>query len=515
MQGVARKIDPERPWTVTGSLIRENQVLPDASMLQNLLPNLNTGLELKDANLSEPIELQYLQQVAGEALGRRELVLIPEVIQKFLNPCQVKAYKPDVQWILKDFCVRSSAEELAADWERESSSAVVSVDLTDPESRVRVGDFLQLKEGHRGVRRDIEYVLSCHYEKGIFTFNYYLFQNGSFKAPSMEDANAPYGWHGADSLTDKMALSVSPVLGPRGWSRHNFVRPRSVTAQQLSLPCALAALQREGLTVAEVLGAERLHGHALRLGCDLLLAARDGSSSSLVAVYFHLLQLPFAAKIDALGKDFSDRYLGHAVFMSSLDAAIVQNVTHVLVLWYSDQAMTLRWYLSPIPAAFRDFRCRLAAAWLPNSEERIERFNKLLRSEISQVAMQPLLVELPKDTCSNVLCKAGQSCTKHFHLFQVPFVPRCELRELCAMNKKIHQRCPWHHCKPLRNGAPLAPPGCCVQLRQLDATAEPWKPKEKPLKDKQAKARGTETKAGDTGLYAVQKFLEAVRFSNA
>ena len=63
-------------------------------------------------------------------------------------------------------------------------------------------------------------------------------------------------------------------------------------------------------------------------------------------------------------------YLGRAVFEDTLDASVGENITQVLVLWYADQARTLRYYWSPIPTAFRDLRGKLAAEWLkPNGAE--------------------------------------------------------------------------------------------------------------------------------------------------
>ena len=473
---IGRKINAQRPWSASGKLLYQNQVLQETT-------------RLKDIRFEDPIELQYILEAAGEALARTDLVLLPEVVQNLLNPCTLKQYQPNIRWVLKDFAIRGTQDELVEDWRRESErDGAVLDDLTDDTSHRQ--PWMQLSEGCLGVRRDRFHVFSCSCLQGCLTFSYYAY-TGTFQAEPGD-----HGWHERDSQIDKAKQEV--LLSPEGGCHHPYVRSRSVVARQLALPCAMTVLQRQGLELLEVLAADSLHGFGLRLGCDLVLATRSKESTSLVAVYFHLFQLPYAAKLDMFDKDFSNRYFGRGVFMSNLDAAVADKISQVLVLWYSDQAMALRWYLGSIPSTFRDFRRHLAKAWMPDSQ--FHSFNDLFNSQMCVEPLEPLLVELPKNTCANALCKAGTDCRKHFHLSQVPFVPRCR-RENCTGTVKVGRRsvlCDRHHCV---GGARLGPPACCLQLWQAVSTSDPWKPKAK------AKAKG------HRGLQALGAMLEAVRFS--
>ncbi|CAE7464501.1 unnamed protein product, partial [Symbiodinium pilosum] len=198
---VARRINAERPWTADGKLLFGTQILEDAVLL-------------KDADLADPCELQFLAAARGQALERSDLVLLPEVVQKFLDPCQVRPYKPDVQWVLKDFAIRSTEQELVADWQRESEREdVLRWDQTDPTSRFE--PWLQLKEGHLGVRRNRHTVLSCDCHNGCFHFSYYGFINPTHRPKEMEDPSVPSGWHPDGSFEDARGMASAPLLYPR------------------------------------------------------------------------------------------------------------------------------------------------------------------------------------------------------------------------------------------------------------------------------------------------------------
>ena len=483
---IAQRTNAERPWAADFKLLCQTDLLQEATLL-------------KDAQLAEPIELQYLVSTNTQSLERNDLVLIPEVIQKCLDPCTAKVYKPNVRWALKDFIFRASEAELLADWHREKQGDVSLHDLTD-----RTGPrepWLQLKEGHLGVRRDRHSVLSCEFRDGCLTFSYFAFKH-SYQPPSTEAA--PRGWHAEGSPGDMAGRASAPFLSPRR-HLHPAIYSPAATTRQLALPCAIAALRFEGLQVDEVLAADHLYGFGLGVEFDLLLAVRANAAvpASIVAVYFHVLQLPFDGKVNAFDQSFSDLILGRAVFEDFLNAAACESIAQVLVLWYADQARALRWYLSPVSSAFKNFRLRLAEEWLqPNGDERLCRFNELLRQDLAaQPPMEPILVDLPKNTCANALCRAGRQCMKHFHLFQVPYVAMCE--PTCT-----RKGCPKHHCK-----GPVGPaPFCCVQLWQPRATSDPWMPKEKKKPDKKAKQQQAPT-AVHTGLAAVGRVLEAIKIT--
>ncbi|CAE7897355.1 unnamed protein product, partial [Symbiodinium necroappetens] len=475
---IAQRTNAERPWAADFKLLCRTDLLQESTLL-------------KDAQLAEPIELQYLVSPNTQALERNDLVLIPEVIQKCLDPCTAKVYKPNVRWALKDFIFRASEAELLADWHREKQGDVSLHDLTD-----RTGPtepWLQLKEGHRGIRRDRHSVLSCEFRDGYLTFSYFAFKH-SYQPPSMEEV-APCGWHAEGSPGDMAGRASAPFLSPRRRLHPGIYSP-AATTRQLALPCAIAALRFEGLQVDEVLAADHLYGFGLGVEFDLLLAVRVNAAApaSIVAVYFHVLQLPFDGKVHAFDQSFSDLILGRAVFEDFLNAAACDSIAQVLVLWYADQARALRWYLSPVSSAFKDFRIRLAEEWLqPNGDERLCRFNELLRRDLAaQLPLEPILVDLPNNTCANALCRAGRQCMKHFHLFQVPYVAMCE--PTCT-----RKGCPKHHCK-----GPVGPaPFCCVQLWQPRATSDPWMSKEKKkLANKKAKQQRAPD-AVHTGLGAV------------
>ncbi|CAE7643855.1 unnamed protein product, partial [Symbiodinium sp. CCMP2456] len=486
---IAQRTNAERPWAADFKLLCQTDLLQEATLL-------------KDAQLAEPIELQYLVSTNTQALERNDLVLIPEVIQKCLDPCTAKVYKPNVRWALKDFIFRASEAELLADWHREKQGDVSLHDLTD-----RTGPrepWLQLKEGHRGVRRDRHSVLSCEFRDGCLTFSYFAFKH-SFQPPSMEEV-APRGWHAEGSPGDMAGRASAPFLSPRRHLHPGIYSP-AATTRQLALPCAIAALRFEGLQVDEVLAADHLYGFGLGVEFDLLLAVRANAAApaSIVAVYFHVLQLPFDGKVHAFDQSFSDLILGRAVFEDFLNAAACESIAQVLVLWYADQARALRWYLSPVSSAFKDFRLRLAEEWLqPNGDERLCRFNELLRRDLAaQLPMEPILVDLPNNTCANALCRAGRQCMKHFHLFQVPYVEMCE--PTCT-----RKGCPKHHCK-----GPVGPaPFCCVQLWQPRATSDPWMtPKgKKKLVNKKPKQQQAPD-AVHTGLGAVGRVLESIKIA--
>ena len=311
---------------------------------------------------------------------------------------------------------------------------------------VRSKPWLELREGHRGARRKGFYLMTSKFEDGTLKFTYNIFNNGSYEPVE----NAPCGWFARASPGDGDGKYSAPLLAPsRNIGRHQRVTCFQASEQHLALPCAILALKSENFQVMEVLAADRLHGFGLRVGFDLILAVKSLKTlkSFVIGVYFHPLMTSDAfniADMDAL----SHRYFDGKLFDNLLDAAVCNNIPQVLVMWHIDLMETLRWTLTPIPSAFRTFRRELAKQWFPDSDLRIEEFNKLLQHQLlAQSPLEPLLLDLPKTVCANPSCPAGSDCSKHQHLFEIPVAPPCPGGERCPRTRRFRIPCRRHHCR--------------------------------------------------------------------
>ena len=501
---ICSRVCPARPWAVNGQVLRESQVLPEAYALKEA--GVGDGSELQFVSLSP------MQNIAD--MGRSEPLLLPDVIQQALDQCKFKAYQPQVEWVLGNFTVRESQAELEQDWKRACEEEhVVCEDLT---SEGRSDPWLQIRDGHLGALRDDLFVMACKHEKGILQFDYFGFNDG-FLPPD----TPPQGWQAKDSHGDLRGRRAAPLLSPAAVrvGPNHFVSCFTASTQSLALPCSILALKSEGLEVVEVVSAGSLHGSALRVGFDLLLAVQSVKTLKvgLVAVFFHPLMTHAATTVDASSKEFSQRHFDHMLFMDLLDASACQHVDQVLVMWHVDLVRTLMFTLSPVALAFRNFRKQLAKLWLPDCETRIQSFNQLLQHElVTEAPLEPLLMELPKTVCANPSCPAGTDCAKHEHLFHRSIAPLCPGGAMCPRNATGARRrpCRRHHCR----GPPAAIPRCnCVRLWCPTATGDRWLAKAKAkAKSKSKGYAGSEHEdAGMGGLAGLRKILDSIKTSTA
>ena len=207
-----------------------------------------------------------------------------------------------------------------------------------------------------------------------------------------------------------------------------------------------------------------------------MLATRSKDSTSLVAVYFQLFQLPYAAKLDMFDPDFSNCHFGRGIFMGNLDAAVVDNIDQVLVLWYSDQGQGLEmvsWLHPPhLPkfstATGRSMACQTVSPTASTSSSTLRRVLSHLSSYLSSFPRTPVPIRCagPAETVESISIS-----------LRSPFSsPGCPRGENCTGKVGRPARpCDWHHCRP--NTARLGPPACCLQLWQAVSTSDPWKPK--------------------------------------
>ncbi|CAE7751062.1 unnamed protein product [Symbiodinium sp. CCMP2592] len=503
---VESQLCPGRSWAANGRLLHQTQVLSEALML-------------KEAQIQESSELQYLSHIPvledeGRIIPRSDVFLLPEVMKQVLDSCKLQPYQPKVQWVLDAVIAKQSQEELEQQWKDMSEEPGVQCEDLRPDMMPvpPASPWLQFREGHRGACRKRFYIMMCEFEKGVLKFSYVIFNNGSY----MPVENPPLGWLPPGSLGDADGKHAAPLLRPiraGGW--RPSVDCFMTSSQNLALPCAILALQSEGYEVMEVVAADRLHGYGVRAGFDLVLAVKSLKTlqTSVLPVYFHPLMTSAATTIDDMNT-FSRRYFDNRLFDDYLDAAVCESVQHVLVLWHIDLVQTLRWTLAPIPAAFRSFRRQLAKQWFPDSDIRIDNFNKLLQQQLFvQNSLEPSLLDLPKTVCANPSCPAGADCSKHHHLFQISVARICPGGDRCRRNR-FKRPCYGHHCRGQPNPQQVGPMPCnCVQLWAPTATSAPWSPP-KP----KAKAKGKKDKASvddydelPKGLDALCKFLSSVR----
>eukprot|EP00438_Fugacium_kawagutii_P008582 Skav214147 [mRNA] locus=scaffold1645:228501:231106:- [translate_table: standard] len=485
---ILAQLCPERPWAVMGRLLHHTEVLPETLML-------------KDINFEEAPEVKYLSQQPdlenemSQMFPRSEVLLLPEVIRQVLDSCKLQAYRPEVQWVL-EAVTQISQEEIEQQWKEICEDETMRCkDLRPSQQEARSEPWLQLKKGHRGACRKQFYLMTSKFQNGVLNFTYSIFNDGSY----VPVTDPPRGWYARNSASDEDGRHSAPLLAPR--RNVAAVNPRvscfETSSQQLALPCAILALKSEEFEVMEVLAADRLHGFGLRAGFDLILAVKSGKTlkTSLIGVYFHPLMTSGAFNIDDMDK-FSHQYFDGRIFDDLLDAAVCEHIHHVLVMWHIDLVQTLRWFFTPIPSAFRSFRRQLAKQWFPDSDLRIENFNKLLHQQLLvHNGLEPLLLELPKTVCANPSCPAGFDCAKHQHLFEIPVAPTCPGEEKCPRKMKRPRPCRWHHCKAQAQQGPRPPGPChCVQLWVPTALGIPWSaPKAKAAKPKGKKQEKTVT----------------------
>lgn len=318
-------------------------------------------------------ELQFVKEQVGQPmLSNIMLVLVPEVVLNTLNPCHVKRFSTNVQWHLDEFVLRPSLAELDTDWKQVCSRSEENTfwDMTEGPR----APWIQFRQGHAGGKRFNDFVLVCSLQENTMSFCYYAFVHDVPASDHFDDGEFQPTWHSGSGISP----CLSPSLFP-GLQVIPLLSANRSAEKHLSLPCAIMALRSVGLEVLEVLSSSHLHGYGLTALFSLLLSVKD--SASIIAVKFRSLQVPVASKVDILGSKY-DHLFADDLFNTLLEAAVFDSSVQVLVLWHSDQSRALRWYLGPVPLAFRNFRRLLVNAWFPvDGDKRIEYFNRLARAE--------------------------------------------------------------------------------------------------------------------------------------
>ena len=173
---------------------------------------------------------------------------------------------------------------------------------------------------------------------GVLHFSYFGFNDGSLLPSS--DSEAVHGWHERGSAGEAQSKVLAEVLSPgvTGIRIRRVETATEVCRQHLSLASAILALKAEGFEVLEVLSADRLHGYSLRLGSDLLLAARsvETSETRIIAVYFHPMVAAFVGTVDVSSESFSHTYFDYQLFDNFLDASLCESIEsclHFRSLW--------------------------------------------------------------------------------------------------------------------------------------------------------------------------------------
>lgn len=487
---VARQCNRNRPWTFRGQLLLGTHVLQDEAVI-------------KDSGILDAPELLFVKEHAGQPMLTKDvLVLVPEVIVNTLNPCQVKRFSSMVQWHLDEFVLRPSLPELQADWKQACSRSEENTfwDMEDGQ----FAPWIQFRPGHMGAKRFHDFVLFCSLRENTMSFCYYAFIHDVPGSGHFDDGEFQPTWHSGAPMSPSLSPSLFPGL-------RNIRRQSAYTSAEkhLALPCAILALRNAGLEVLEVLSSSHLHGYGLTAIFSLLLSveAEGGNGSSIIAVNFRALQAPAASKVDVLGKDYDD-FFAECIFDALLEAAVLDDCAQVLVLWHSDQSRALRWYLGPVPSAFRNFRQLLVNAWFPaDGDKRHEYFNKLARGEFGgdeQNSSSPTLVQLPKDVCVNLWCRSGLDCAKRRHLFTKSVSPPCR-------RARHTNSCRFHHC-----GFHEVCAGC-AQIWVPQETDVPWTSSQaKPAKGKKCKSRAAESSentSDDSPLQHVNALVKMLKVS--
>lgn len=196
-----------------------------------------------------------------------------------------------------------------------------------------------------------------------------------------------------------------PMTTGRG-AQHHLV----VAATSLALHAAKRTLQR-------VVSVDALHGFGIRAAADLLVETDEG----LTAVeFFAQARHNFRrAKLGDPPEYFPEKVLQNLITAAKLACP------YALTIFFSYQASTVYWQLTPVPSVFRRFVADVAAAWFPDGRLRFELFRGLAREALKSSFVDVRLTQLPKDVCPQPFCLAGVRCVRRRHLFAVRDAPLC------------------------------------------------------------------------------------------